>query len=327
MISAVELEPSIAARVKESGAHFVVTGATGWFGKALLDALTHALGEESKERLHAFASRENAVELMDGTTVPVRPLQEINALPQQHRYFVFHLAFLTKDKQSAMPLEEYAERNRAIRTQVGEALGRLNVSGLCVTSSGAVYTKERTLNRDLEAYPYAALKVEEEEYFTRLCAGRIPLIIPRIFNMSGPYINKWDAYALSSLLQMAMRGEPLIIKARHPVIRSYVYVGDIINVVTGWLLQTQPETLIFDVSSSETIEIGELAERICQLTGRDSSAIIRDYNPSLPADRYRGEGEVFGEMCRRAFLSSEAQMNLTYQYMRPLIGILSVEPS
>src|SRR2546423_346401 len=137
---AVKLEPSIARQLQESTDHIVVTGATGWLGRAFIEAIADAIGVS---RLHAFASVERVIELRDGIKVFCEPISEITKLPIEHTYKIFHFAFLTKDKQSNMSLEHYVERNIAIRSYVSEALSVLKVSGLCVTSSGAVYTKTR----------------------------------------------------------------------------------------------------------------------------------------------------------------------------------------
>lgn len=315
MTIAVTLNPSIAEKLAASGDHVIVTGATGWLGQNLLEALSIAIPHE---RIHAYASTARSLPLNNGVTLEVQALETLAQLPDSATYLVFHFAFLTKDKQGLMSLEEYADTNRGMRaTLVESALSRLKVRCLCVTSSGAVYGKDGELNRDLEAYPYAALKVEEEEFFTDYAHNHnIPLIIPRIFNMSGPYINKWTAYALSNLLVMAMKNEPLVIKAKHPVVRAYAYAGDIINVLLGWMLAEGATQLLFDVGVDEQVEIGELAKRICAITGRDESAIEREFDDTLSADNYVGKSRSYLSLCAEFGiepLTLDAQIRLTME--------------
>ena len=147
--------------------------------------------------------------------------------------------------------------------------------------------------------------------------------MPRIFNMGGPYINKWQAYALSSLLAMALRGEKLVIAAHHPVIRSYLAVQDILQVLTGWLMNGQAKgELTFDMSSPDTVEIGELAKRICKATGRDIADIARTFDPALPADRYLGDSRILLELAQKFGIfpmGLDEQIRETREYMRGML--------
>ena len=307
--NALRFTAPVAQALQQSDEHIVVTGATGWLGQALLEMLA---GCVDRNRIHAFSSRAVDIPLRDETAIRSQPLPALAHLPKNVAYRVFHFAFLTKDKTSGMTLEDYIARNTAIRAGVDGFLASHKLRGLCVTSSGAAYNKDRSLSRDLGANPYGALKVEDEEFFTGRCkALGIPLTVPRIFNMSGPYINKWSAYALANLILMALRKETLVIKAKHSVLRAYAYVGDILNAVT--YLGVENQNAIFDVCTPDAVEIGELAARILQVLGSTSS-VERDYHPELPEDRYLGDSRVFLDACGKAgveLMDMDTQIRIT----------------
>jgi nucleoside-diphosphate-sugar epimerase len=74
------------------------------------------------------------------------------------------------------------------------------------------------------------LKLRDEAHFARLAAEKgIPLALIRVFNLAGPYINKVNTYALSSIILDVLRGGPVTLRASHPVIRSYVSIFDVID--------------------------------------------------------------------------------------------------
>ena len=142
----------------------------------------------------------------------------------------------------------------------------------------------------MAANPYGALKAEDERAFAALARARgIPLAAPRIFGLSGEYINKTEIYALASLIESVRRGEPIRIRARHAVLRSYVYVGDLLALCLGLALSAVPLVEIFDTAGEASVEIGDLARLVAASLGRQDHPVLRDRDPAAPEDRYLGD--------------------------------------
>lgn len=280
--------------LRSDGKRFVVTGATGWLGRATLEMLASALGDSFQERVAAYGSREQKLQLSSGQRLSVEPLASLLSRPDETETYLHHFAFLTKDRVAGMPEQEYFDRNRAISRQVRGVLGRHNIRGVMVASSGAVYDFLAGSRRDTSASPYGQLKAEDEEQFTAACAAAgVPLVIPRIFNLSGPYINKLSAYALSSIIVDVLRGGPIRLMAQQPVLRSYVYVGDVVELCTRWLLERPtPDHLTFDSAGKEVVEIGELARRVRTVMGADNMTIDRPEMTSSSENRYVGDATM-----------------------------------
>ena len=120
-----------------------------------------------------------------------------------------------------MPLATYLAINRGLSSTVAELAEQLGARGLFLPSSGAVYRKDRTLNRDLAANPYGVLKLEDEDRFANVAQRRgFPAVVFRIFNLSGPFINHPSHYALGSILLDIAAGRAIDVAARL-VVRGY----------------------------------------------------------------------------------------------------------
>jgi len=232
--------------------------------------------------------------LSQGERLKIEPLTNLVPQTDTAETYVFHYAFLTKDKVAGMSEKEYFEKNRAISRQVRAGLAGRNIRGLLVASSGAVYDYRAGSERDASANPYGKLKAEDEEQFAATCAAAgISLVVPRIFNLSGPYINKFSAYALSSIIADIYRGGPIRLTARQPVLRSYVFVGDVIELCVRWLLQqAAPQQLVFDAAGEEIVEVGELAERVLMVLGIGGTPIERQEFTSNRENRYVGDVSI-----------------------------------
>jgi nucleoside-diphosphate-sugar epimerase len=313
--------PSLADSVRTSPCYFVVTGASGWLGKATLDMLRGALGAEFSTRVIALGSRQSVISFADGNTYPVKALLEWQP-PLGQPLIVFHYAFLTKDKVGGISTEEYVARNEIISSVVSSWIATGSVRGVVLPSSGAVYDFLHTKARDAAANLYGQLKYNDEMSFTAACEAKgIGLIIPRVFNVSGPYINKFDSYALASFIFQVLNSNPVTINARRPVIRSYYFIGDLIELCLQLLLkQVTGKTESFDTAGEEVIELGELAQRVGTVLA-DRTLVICQRLPMLEEaveDRYVGNRQRIEELERNLGihpLTLDAQIMSTSLYI------------
>jgi UDP-glucuronate decarboxylase len=290
------LSPQLTERVRTCEANFAVVGARGWLGRATLDILDAALGENITQRVQAFGSEAAVLALPSGRHVEMRPLSDLALLPQ-HRPTVFlHYAFLTKDRVDAFTPADYVRLNTQISQAVAIAVERVDTRSIFVPSSGAVYGPERQLTTDLAGNPYGALKLADERRFTAL-AEKVGcrLAIARVFNLAGPHINKHSAYALSSIINDVLRGGPIGLRAAHPVVRSYVHIGDLLAVAFALLCQPQgAEVTIFDTAGECEVEVGELARRAAACMGAPQMQIIR---PEVAAAQSIGMSVILKRSC------------------------------
>jgi nucleoside-diphosphate-sugar epimerase len=319
------LPPSLAAALCASDLGVVVTGTGGWLGQAAVEMLAGAFGESAGERLALFSSSDRSHRLRSGDILPCRRLASIAELPRRPWLF-FHFAYVTRDRLGEFGLTEYVRLNRAIAGDVLAAARRVGAAGLFVPSSGAVYRRNRELESSLEANPYGLLKLEDERAFAELARELgCRAVIPRVFNLSGPFINKLGSYALSSLLLAAQHGRPLVIRATHRVVRSYIHVADLISLALALLLGSGHEPIArFDTVGERAVEIAELADSILAALGTE----LPIERPPLDTDRgtddiYVGEGGAMRSLLLRHridLLPLDAQIRDTALYLASLAG-------
>ncbi len=223
-----------------SGVHrpFLLSGASGWFGRTALWEYEQVHGPEALRRdVLPFASKECMVDF-ESPHGPVRaqPLSAITEVP--HPRGLLHLAFLTRDKVAELGLRRYIETNRAITATVSRLLRQWPNMPVVATSSGAAAALDGK-EPDLEGNPYATLKQEEEKLFEWESAKRMSMVF-RVYAASGRFMTRPEKFALGDFLLQAIRGEPVRVRSPHPVIRSYVNFEQMMRLAWRLLSQAAP---------------------------------------------------------------------------------------
>lgn len=288
-----------ARRLSSGDERVAVVGAGGWLGLATLELLRQTLGAEFERRVVAFGSTERVLHLRGGLQVVQQPLGSLIELPRAPT-LVLHLAFLTKDRAETMAEDAYVAANRAISSAVLQALDPIGARAVFVPSSGAAYAAH-----DPQATPaarlYGRLKADDEATFHAWAeAASKRAVIARVFNLSGPYINKLGAYALSTFILDVLADRPIEIRARRPVFRSYVAIRELMSVVFGLLVDGCNGTTRLDTAGDATLEMAELAEAVRAELGRGDLSIERPELGDAPADVYVGDGALYSELRRAA---------------------------
>ena len=289
------LESAVARAIRGDPRRIVITGSGGWLGMATLELLHSALGEQLSGRVACFGSRQRILRLTDGTEVEQRPLKQIADLPAQPS-FVLHLAFLTKDRAEAMDEAPYREANRALSQSVLEALDRIGAEALFVASSGAAAFADDPEASDAMRL-YGMLKREDEDQFAAWAeTTRRQAVIARIFNLSGPHINKHQSYALASFILDAHAGRPIAIRATRPVIRGYVAIRELMSLVFAIMLEGKAGVTRFD-TGGVPMEMQAIAEAVGGQVG--NAAVERPEITSDKADRYVGDEATYAALLSR----------------------------
>ncbi len=283
----------------ESGLDVVVTGAGGWLGQATLEMLETSLGPETAARLHVFASRRRSVTLRSETELEVLPLSELPRL-NIGPHLLAHYAFATRELVSELGHLDYVSHNQQITELVASHVERTRSVGVLMVSSGAVY-----LGDHLATNPYGVMKAREERRFSDVVAtlgqsGPAPrAVVPRLFNLAGPFLNKPDRYVLGSILRDIARGGPIQLHSTHPVVRSYVHVRDLVDLAFAVMLGDGPAPFEpFDTAGDREIEVGDLAKLAATVLGKPEMPIKRPPFDHTEDDRYVGDPAAINSLAR-----------------------------
>lgn len=260
------------------GYSVAITGATGWLGKALIDMLP------DKMPFYAFDSRN---------------IHELKNLPKG-KWLLAHCAYQGMER---MKEKTYQSVSDSLTDEVSEAIRIIKPEAIMFPSSGAVY---------IEGNLYGQQKLKDEAHFTAM-AGLVgaKIVIPRIFNISGIYMNKLETYALSNMICGAMAGKIDVYSPES--LRSYVDVQDVLEVSLNWLMNGEP-TMPFD-TRGEDVSMLDLAEIVGDIIGKPGMIKVH----GEPAYHYMGKSEPMGALCRRygvELFDLERQIIETYSYIR-----------
>ena len=269
-----------------------ITGATGWLGLALAEMAARAGLTPENGRLRLFASRAGSLPVTGGA-LPLEALAGARLLDGEG-WILVHLAGLGKERTREMSAKDFVGANDAILRAALALLSQAEAPRVVYSSSGGVYGPDGLVVSG-ESEPYGYMKSLQEAEVIAWCAARsIPAIVPRVFNVGGPWGNKLGLYALSSLTMAALGDGPIPIMATGPVFRSYVHIEEMMAILIDHVTRIDAAPAVpFDTAGRETVELGDLAAMVCEAVGADPGRIVRAYDPSRPASWYVGAGRHY----------------------------------
>ena len=290
----------VESRLRNSNNKFIVTGGSGWIGRATIAMLLDSLGESFHERTEVFTSDGRTLRI-GSQLVETRPLKTIAAYKAKNAYLV-HLAFLTKEIANELLIDDYISKNLAISDLVTSFIKNNEIIGAFIPSSGAVYKTNGDLEDNVQNNPYGYLKLQDEQRFFGLDIDKSRMAQIRVFNLAGPFMNKVRNYALGSIISDIYSGGPIRLTSNKPVLRSYVHVLDLLELSFQIMLGiTQGPSVPFDTATEQIIEIGLLAEKCRSILQVYGIEIIRsEFDPALKTDNYVGSNTTFLTLAARA---------------------------
>lgn len=164
-------------------------------------------------------------------------------------------------------------------------------------------------------WSYACTKALDE-FMALACfrEHRVPVIIVRFFNTCGPRQTGQYGMVIPRFVRNALSGKPLIVYGDGTQTRCFTYVGDTIKAIDTLMNTDGAIGEIFNVGSTEEIEIRELAKKVIELTGSNSKIEYMSYEEAY--------GEGFEDMKRRVPDISKTRSLIDWQPEVDLDGLL-----
>lgn len=281
---------------------FLLTGASGWFGKVALWEYEQLHGPEGlRNEVRAYASAAKTIDFgSPHGPIQAQALSEIQQ--EDNPRGLLHLAFLTRERVSSEGAEAYSTSNRAITASVAALIERHPSIPIITTSSGAAAALDgRPPN--LIADPYATLKQEEESLWRHDASSRMAVVF-RVYAASGRFLKDPSLFALGDFIRQAKAGQRITIRSPRPVIRSYVHVGTLMRLC--WLMLKQPLPSGYRQIDAVTHSVSLL--ELAQLISAHWSLppVISSIDPALPPDHYAADPAKFVELLSTYQLSAPA---------------------
>ena len=297
-------------------ARLVISGVNGWIGCAICNMLLDIDPGFWASRLYLLGSRPGVFSSSQGYRLPIMVLAdpENRSRLRGKRTIVFHLAFLTKDRVPDNEPDGYFLANAAIRNAMFHSLADSTCDNFILASSGAVYDAINPGQdpRQAKVGVYGKAKWDDEQAtLLHFSGGPTRVHIPRIFNISGPFSNKPELYALSSFIIGALGGKEVRVKSPNLVYRSYTCLIDLLSLLFN-LISTAAEVpgAVFDSTCLPEIESADLASKVIRTLGSPATLVL-DHPARQTIDRYLGStGDMLGLLTRYDQVPLELDMQI-----------------
>ncbi len=271
----------------------VVTGGAGFIGSHIAWELSRENDVIVIDNLYT-GKRENSPPGARFIRADIRDYGAIAEVVSSADY-VFHEAAVVSVVESI---------EKPLFTEEVNVLGTLNIlkalmegSGkLIFASSAAVYGDNPNLplkesEKPKPTSPYGVTKVSSEHYlrvFHELYG--IPTVALRYFNVFGPRqgANQY-AGVISIFINRALRNEPLIIFGDGKQTRDFIYVKDVVRANILAAESRRAGGRVFNVARGERTTILELAMKVIEITGANTSII---FDKPRPGDIKHSQADI-----------------------------------
>jgi UDP-glucose 4-epimerase len=273
--------------------HALVTGAAGFLGSTLCDALLADGAEvvgvdafvpnypEAVKRRNLARARAHS-----GFRLAEADLREADLRPLLSGVtHVVHLAALAGVRASWGPaFRDYAEHNILATQRLLEALRERPVERVVVASSSSVYgtpgrlpTPEEEPRRPLSPYGVTKVATEALLHAYRASCG-IPVVGIRYFTVYGP--RQRPDMGIHRFFEAARRGEAIAIYGDGEQTRDFTFVDDAVAATRAALVRPV-ESLVYNVGGGHRITVNDLLGAIERASG---APVKRRYEPAAEGD-------------------------------------------
>ena len=298
----------------------VVTGASGWVGRNVVDLLIGELGEVFADRVVLSTSRARSLPTTAGSIAMLSTLDLVGLAPGP-RTLIIHCGFPTQDQVDVMGAPVYVDSITRLRLAMESVIESLGTIDMVYISSGAATSVERGVDVAQRTQVYGQAKLDDEAAYAEATArtgGRLCLV--RAFALSGPYMTKPEAYALGGMIMQTEATGRIEVRATRPVRRSYMAIDDMLRIAIHAVGELESGDSVTFETAGEIVEMGELAARVLGVLGADPSAVVRPaIDPDASADDYLGDPAVVRALAARAGITPaplDEQIALTANWLR-----------
>ena len=262
----------------------LVIGGSGFFGKSILDAFTRGL-LRNWHVTHVIVMARNAQLLLkdapqlisQNITLLSADISTTDTLP--YADFVIHAAASTDARNYISQPENERKNIQAGTYNYCRLAKKFHVkSKIIYVSSGAVYGVQSSnvdkldelsqpsniSGMDISKQDYAAAKQDAENAITQLGLDGLNVSIARCFAFVGCWLPRDQHFAIGNFIGDVLNKRPIVVKATHPVYRSYMYADDLVEWLMTIVDHASKNCPTYNVGSDQAVLIGDLAMELSQ---------------------------------------------------------------
>jgi nucleoside-diphosphate-sugar epimerase len=289
----------------------VVTGASGWMGRSIIEELLTADPTLKDGRLLALGSHPRPVTLLDERVIEIRDW-DLTEVTDWSPTVAIHLACLTIDRLTGLADDtaraEYIATNERLAQMGRDLIGVQALRSFLFASSGAATTAEA--GPASSAHPYAVAKMREEQTYRAAGLERgLPVLGARLWSVSGPHCQRPRSYAFSDMIVQSLSTGRITIHATGAVTRRYVDAGEFLAACLA--VNLGGRSGIID-SAGPLVELRELGAKMCEVLGGEVASTVPD--PDAPVNSYVADPAGMAELAESlniAFTDLHGQIRRT----------------
>lgn len=293
--------PPGAALERLGGAVVLVTGGTGFIGRALcgelaaIGATVHSVGRRAQGP--PGARHHWSADFSDAATV-LRVVREVR--PE----FVFHLAsHVTGAPDVGQVLPAFRDN---LQTTVNLLWGLVDVGCRRVVIAGSLVEPDSGSSRSIPNSPYAAAKWASADYARMFHAlYQVPVVIARMFMVYGPG-QQDEAKLVPYVIRCLLRDEPpRVTSGNHRF--DWVFLDDVVGGLMRLAAAPHVDGMTVDLGSGVLTPTRELVDLLCEFV----PGSVRPEYGALP-DRRREPLRIADVERTRQLIGWHAQIPLTH---------------
>ena len=277
---------------------FIVTGGAGFIGSSFIEKALESnhqviaidnLSSGRIENIEPFQKHRNFSFLHHDLSASF-PRELIN-LPKAEG-FICHFAAQVGVESVVRGVSESIRNNIHVSEQVVKFSSDHEIPVL-FTSSSEIYGKSQSIptsehddrimgSGSVYRWAYAETKILDELLFKELWQlKKIPTISVRLFNTVGPRQSADYGMVIPRFVKQALSGESITVYGDGSQRRTFCSVSDVVTAIFELIQNESSHGEVFNVGSTNSVTILELAQKIRAKVGSDSPIVFVNANEKL----------------------------------------------
>lgn len=306
----------------------LVTGGAGFVGSHLIDRLLKEGNEVICVDNYFTGQKSNIIHLMG------------NPYFEYIRHDITMPFFIEVDEifNLACPASPVHYQHNPIKTVKTSVSGAINMLGLAKRIGARILQASTS-----EVYGDPKVHPQREDYWghvnpigTRACydegkrvaetlffnyhwQNNVLIKVIRIFNTYGPRMHPNDGRVVSNFIVQALQGKDITIYGDGSQTRSFQYIDDLVEGMIRMMASRDDFTGPVNIGNPNEFTIGELAEKVIELTGTKSKVIYQNLPSDDPLQRQPDITLAKKELGWEPSIQLEEGLKMTIDYFKRIV--------
>ena len=246
----------------------LIIGATGFFGRSIIDFIFHNNKEKKLKKILLLSRRIDKKKInkkFNKDIVVKKIYADISKLKKipfadyviycaiDHNYYHDHKGVCNYYKLA----KKYHLKSKILYTSSGAVYG-VQPTYIKKINEDYLINNKRVNFKDIKKNNYSITKLKNEKIFKKLSQLKIKVSIARCFAFVGKHLPRDSNYVVGNFIKNILNKEKIEIKSDYFVIRSYMHEYDLVNWLFKIINNSNINCPIYNVGSDQSVDIRNL---------------------------------------------------------------------